>query len=390
MFSSPPSSFAKIISAAIILIMFAIHPVYGKTVHVSTVQELMWTINLNKKGDLTVILNEGVYTITKRITIYGNNVTYKGSTKDTSSVVIKGNGVKGFTANIFSIAGNDVEIANLKIGEVKSHAVQIHGEKGIRNVALRNVHFYDTGQQMVKGSYSKKTPDNFITGGLIEDCIFEFTKGKAYQFYTGGIDVHHGVNWNVRNNLFKNIQNPGGKLTEGAIHFWNHSKNIVVTGNKIINCDRGIIFGLDQSPLKSGLIFMNSIHVVRDTGIYLCNASDVDVLNNTVYVDSNYPNAIEYRFKGTQNVLIANNLVNKSIRSRHGGKADVVNNVTSARDHWFVDTNKGDLRLNDKIEFIHGKGVSIKGIANYNIGESFNLSKTNIGSDQDKLQAISK
>ncbi|MCG8617303.1 MAG: hypothetical protein MI802_13875, partial [Desulfobacterales bacterium] len=62
------------------------------------------------------------------------------------------------------------------------------------------------------------------------------------------------------------------------------------------------------------------------TGIYLCNASDVFVENNRIFVDSPYPNAIEYRFKGSRDNLIRGNETNRKIVSRNGGQAVVISN----------------------------------------------------------------
>lgn len=308
----------------------------SNTMVVSTVKELMETVPLNQKGNLTVLIQDGVYEIPNRIWISGERVTYKGISQKPGAVVIRGKGHAGSVDNVFSIKGRHIYIQNLKIGEVKCHAIQIHGENNVEKVFIQNVHFYDTGEQMLKGSYDRNRPDHFIRSAMVENCVFEFTGGNAFQSYTGGIDVHHGENWVVKDNVFKNIRYPAGKITEGAIHFWNHSKNIVVTGNEILHCDRGILFGMDNSPLYSGRIIDNFIHTTLDTGIYLCNASDVSVLNNIVYIDSPYPNAIEYRFEQTKNVVIAGNRSNRAIRSRDGGTARVFDNDLSEEYRWPV------------------------------------------------------
>nr|WP_319393020.1 alpha/beta hydrolase-fold protein [uncultured Desulfobacter sp.] len=349
---------------------------FAETVIVSNVNELMETVKQNAKGNLTVLLQDGTYNVPNVITITGDYVTYKSASGKKDAVTIKGKGLEGNVTNVFSIKGNHVYLENLKIGETKRHAVQIHGEEGIKNISISNVHFYDTGEQLLKGSYDKRTPNRFASNGLIKNCIFEFSRGQAFQFYTGGIDIHHGEKWVVKNNVFRNIRNPGGKLTEGAIHFWNHSQNIIVTNNKIINCDRGVMFGLDNSPLVSGQIVNNYIHVVRDTGIYLCNASQISVFNNTIYIDSAYPNAIEYRFKDSHDIVISNNLSNKSIRDRDGGTAQVFNNVTSARNSWFVSPKEGNLNLDGYIKAVHGKGIFFP---NLNVSPKSNI---NIGADQ--------
>ncbi len=361
-----------------------ISPSFGlaNVVTVSNVKELMETVPLNAKGDLTVLIEDGTYELPNRIDITGDDVTYKSLSGNRSSVILKGRGHNGSVGNIFSIMGEHVKILDMSIGEVKWHAVQIHGEHKAGDVVIRNVRLYDTGEQMIKGSYDKTKPDNFIDSGLIEDCLFEFTTGKAFQFYTGGIDIIRGENWIVRNNRFKNIVNPGGKLTTGTILFWNNSRNVVVSGNIITNCDRGILFGLDNSPLYNGLIMNNFIHTTVDTGIYLCNASGVEVLNNTIFVDSGYPHAIEYRFKDTFYNTIANNLTNRAIRSRDGGSAEVYSNVSSAKKNWFVDASQGDLHLDERIDEVHGRGVYFSVVVSDIDGETRTPGTIDIGADQ--------
>ncbi|MDY0222945.1 MAG: right-handed parallel beta-helix repeat-containing protein [Desulfobacterium sp.] len=376
-------SFKVFISLAIVCCMFfSPFSIHAKTLTISNTAELEHASKLSAGNDLIVLIKDGTYVLKRAILISGNNISYKGVSGSSDKVVIKGNGHNGSIDSVFKISGKNIAIENLKIGEVKRHAIQIHGEKSSGSIVVRNVHFYDTGEQMLKGSYDKNKPESFISNVLIEDCLFEFTRGKAFQYYTAGIDVHHGENWEVKNSVFKNINNPQGQLTEGAIHFWNHSRNITVTGNKIINCDRGVLFGLDNSPLYSGLITNNFIHTVADTGIYLCNASGVKVLNNTVFIDSGYPNAIEYRFKDTINNLIANNLSNKEIRSRDGGSAKVENNVVSARKDWFVNAAKGDLHLDDRIASVHGKGLSFPEVEKDIDGQDRESKKIDIGADQ--------
>jgi hypothetical protein len=46
--------------------------------------------------------------------------------------------------------------------------------------------------------------------------------------YIGGIDVHGGKNWVVRNNVFRSIISPSQTVAEHAIHFWNQAADMVV------------------------------------------------------------------------------------------------------------------------------------------------------------------
>lgn len=301
---------------------------------VSTVEQLMATSGPNQPDDLTVLIKDGVYTLPKGIVIDGNRVSYKGMTDDRDKVVLKGQGYKGRVRNIFSIKGTRVYIRNLSLGEVANHGIQVHGEDNADQIFLQNLRLFNTREQMIKGSFNDKTPDRHTDYGLVENCLFEFDNGYAHQSYTGGIDIHRGANWVIKNNTFKNIRTNGGGLTEGAIHFWNYSKNTRINGNTILNCDRGIMLGLDNSPHDGAVIRNNDIHATLDTGIYLCNARNIKVFENRIFIDSGYPNAIEFRFKGSRDIEIRDNRVNKKITGRNGGKALVLNNPFSVDSAW--------------------------------------------------------
>jgi hypothetical protein len=80
-------------------------------------------------------------------------------------------------------------------------------------------------------------------------------------------------------------------------------------------------------------------------GISLENCPGALVYNNTVFLEHDYPHAIEYRFSPTSDVLIANNLTNLAITSRDGATGTILKNKTSAVAEWFMDPSDGDLHL---------------------------------------------
>lgn len=55
--------------------------------------------------------------------------------------------------------------------------------------------------------------------------------------------------------------------------------------------------------------------------------SDHGIVNNSVFIEGNYPNAIEYRFAATKNVMIKDNVTNRSIASRDGAQAELSGNL---------------------------------------------------------------
>lgn len=293
-----------------------------KTIVVKTVEELMATESQTKEGNVTVLIEEGTYVMPKGLWLTGKNVTYKGKTGKRDKVILTG---QFKTSHIFWITNDQTTIQDLSVGEVNNHAIQIHSEKDADGARIKNVRFFDTKEQMLKASGAKDK--NYSDYCTVEDCLFEFTKGEAFQYYTGGIDVHKGNYWTVRNNTFKGIQMKKGNLTEGAIHFWDDSSGTLIENNIIKQCDRGIMLGLDNSFHSDGTISGNVIETTRDVGIYLCNATRTVVRDNKVTVLSTYPNAIEYRFK-TDGSVIEKNTVNRKIVSRNGGKATVKNNTT--------------------------------------------------------------
>ncbi len=347
------------------------------TIRVKTVAQLMAAQSQLKKGNCQIIIEAGDYLMPQGLWISGNNVTIRSASGKRESVILRGDFK---TSHIFWVAADKVTIQDLTLGQVNNHGVQIHGELDADETVLKNLRFFDIREQMVKGSGSKTS--SYSDRGIIENCLFEFTAGKAYQYYTGGIDIHHGNGWIIRGNTFRNIISPEDELSEGAVHMRSNSRNTAIINNQIINCDRGIMLGFDEESHFGGQVVNNMVHVVRDTGIYLCNCVDGKVYNNTVYVASSYPNAIEYRFPGTQNTAIKNNLTNAKITRRDRGNATFSNNVTAATKEWFVDAAQGDLHLKSPQAAVTGKALDLTEAGLDIDGQKRPLGKSDIGADQ--------
>ena len=304
---------------------------------VTNVDELQTAVSYLNQGQIKhIVLMPGTYHVSRRLKINSNNITISGASSDFSDVIITGNGMKPSrnAEIIFDISASYVTILNLTLQETSNHLIQIRAEKNADNFHLSNVRLRNSYEQMIKVSGGPGTELPTSDNGIIESCLFEYTSGIGPQFYIGGIDAHRAHNWVVRNNTFKNIASPSEHVAEHAVHFWNFSKNNLIVGNTIINSDRGIGFGMGDTPnqSKGGIIENNTIlhnnpdHHFADVGIVLESSQGTVVRDNRILLNHGYPNAIEYRFSGTQNVLIENNYTNRRIAARDGASAKLVNN----------------------------------------------------------------
>ncbi len=320
----------------------------------------------NGGGPAEILLQDGIYTLSNGLWISRDGVTVRSVSGDREAVVIQGEGMWGGVSHVFWVAANDFTVRDVSLGNVANHAVQIFGDMGVGNATVSNCHIFDTFEQMIKISFDFDNPETFSVGGLIENCLFEYTAGIGPQWYIGGIDGHAAQNYVIRNNTFMNIISPGDDVAEYAIHFWSNAQNIHVEFNRILNCDRGIGFGLGQDRgaaggnIRNNFIFHNASEGFADVGIALESAAGANVYNNTIYQEHSYPNAIEYRFGATTGGMIVNNLTNRAITSRDGGESTVSHNVTSAQAGWFVDPAGGDLHLASPVGGVVDQGMFIE------------------------------
>ncbi len=332
----------------------------GRTVvNVSNVAELNAALSdcNSNNGGYTILLEDGIYNLQNNLLYISDNMSnlsIRSASGNREDVQLLGQGYVGNVSHIFNVAADNFTAADMTIGEVYYHAIQIQGENDADNCLIQNIHFVNTAEQMLKVSGSSSSND--ADGGIVQCCLFEFPEGVAYQYYTGGIDAHSSNDWEVRFNTFKHIRSPDSGLAEHAIHFWSGSENTLVENNQIINCDRGIGFGLGNSGHEGGIIRNNFVHTSRDVGIGLESSPNTKVYHNTVITD-NYFNSIEYRFEATSNVHIANNLSNEPVTSRDGGTGNIENNFETTDLSIFVDEPNYDYHLSGAIDQIVDAGI---------------------------------
>lgn len=338
----------------------------GHVRQVSTIAELEAALAAANQAKVaaTLLLADGTYVLERlSLDVQCPGLVIRSASGHRDRVIVRGpdEGPQAAVANVFLISANNVVIADLTLGYCRFHGIQVRGESpyDVSGLWVHNCRLVNCNEQFIKGSSSESDPVG-ATDGLIEQCHFEFTRGWGYQYYTGGIDIHKGVNWIVRDNTFRNLRTPAGQsgIAEHAIHFWKRCptrpQNIVVERNWIVNCDRGIGFGLvdasgghhgGASVIRNNMIFNDGTGPHTDVGIGLEHASGVRVDNNTVVVQ-NYWAPIEYRFAGSSNLVFRNNLLNRPIQRRDEAPvAPQSNNLERVEPGWFRDLSAGDLRL---------------------------------------------
>lgn len=337
------------------------------TVHrASSVAELKAALaTANDAGaPATLLIADGTYVLdipALHVTCPG--LIVRGESGKRDQVTLRGpdEGPQATLQHVFLVSASNVTVADLTFGYCRYHGIQVRGEApyDVAGLRVHNCRIVDCNEQFIKGSSAPDDPVG-ATDGVIEHCLFEFTRGWAYQYYTGGIDIHKGVNWIVRDNLFRNLRVPNDQanIAEHAVHFWyrcpTRPQNVLVERNWIINCDRGIGFGLGSlagghnggsSALRNNFVCNNGEGAHTDVGIGLEHASHVRVENNTVHI-ANYWAPIEYRFTASSNLVFRNNLVNAPIQRRDGAPDAILeNNLEAAEAGWFRDLSQGDLHL---------------------------------------------
>lgn len=340
---------------------------------VNSVSSLVAAVNAaNGGGDKTILVADGYYALNGNyLRITADGVSVASASGKRNLVILDGNYQ---TTEIFQVVASNVTISGLTLQEAYYHPIHVMAasDHDVTNTVIKNVHIIDPGQQAIK--INQDGAQNYSpTNGLIEGCLIELTdsgRQKVWDIndscYTGGIDAHHAANWTIRDNEIRGFWCTDG-LSEHGIHFWSFSSDTLVERNRIIDCDRGIGFGLGDSGHVGGIIRNNMLFHGPDTGksdvgIGLESAPGAQVYNNTIYHEHTYPNGIEYRFAATTGVTISNNLLNRAITSREGGSATLAANITTALPTWFLNLSTGDLHLSGPIAGIIDKGIFINGL----------------------------
>lgn len=284
-------------------------------------------------GNTTIQLRRGLYTIHRPIIISSPGITLQSESLDPADVILRGPGMKQSRKpfSLIKVNASHFSFIGLTAEKAPNHIIQVAGENNADYPHFSRCILQDSYEQLLKVSHRPGHPEA-SDFGVVEDCTFAYSAGIGPQYYIGGIDLHLGQHWHIRNNQFYGIASPARRVAEHAIHLWYNSGHITVENNIIINSDRGIGFGMADKGNMGGTIKNNWIihadngHPYADAGITLESSPETQVTGNWVLQYHGYSNSIEYRFPATQGVVISDNYTNKRIRRRNGGGASVMNN----------------------------------------------------------------
>jgi hypothetical protein len=328
----------------------------------------------NLQSGQTIVIRPGTYHLssTLYIGLNGNitNVTIRGSTDKFNDVVLLGKGMDNASYGDVAMGisvwhAQNVTIADLSVGNVYFHPIEVKGDAGASAVMIYHVRLFNAGEQFIKVD----PPSSGIgaRNSAVEYSLIEYTARPPTTDhgggtgYTNGIDIHDGRNWLLAHNLIRNLHTPDSdaNLWNPAILIWNHSSNVTVDGNTIINCDRAIAFGLGPRSgghdNRGGIIRNNFIYqapglfsasraAASDGQILLWDSPSSQVLFNSILTDGNSTNSIQLRFT-TTGAVVKGNLADASIRTRDGATYTGSGNYLSATRSMFVNPSAGNLHL---------------------------------------------
>lgn len=345
----------------------------------------------------TILLRDGFYDMsggdsTHRLIFSTPGLTLRSVSGNREAVILDGDYVTG---ELVSIEASDTTIADLTLRRAYFHPIHISGpEVPIDNILIHNVHIIDPGEQAVKV--------NPVGVGTVDDSTLQCSHieltdaGRPHirnNCYTGGLDAHAATGWKVRRNLIEGFW-CGDGLSEHGIHMWKLCQDTVVEENLIIDCARGIGFGLGSGPDGHvGGIIRNNFVAAGDPGLFASNsgfdsgislwgADDAEVYHNTV-ASTQAPSAssIEWRYISTS-VTVANNLVTDRIWDR-GGVSHLATNSQYAPTGLFTDVASGDLHLVDPDSSPVGGGTPLAaGLCDLDFDARIRDSEPDIGADE--------
>lgn len=380
----------------------------GRIVRVGPAQAgSLQTIVSRAQAGATILLANGTYRLRSTLFVSTPGLQIRSASGRPGAVVLDG---AYATGDLVAVAASDVTIAEVTLTRASYHLVHVVPKDGgatIRGVRLYRLRLIDGAEQFVKVN-PNAARTAFVDSGRVECSAFRLTdRGREHvpsdflPCYTGGIDAHGARGWVVRLNRFEDIRCDRG-LAEHAVHFWTGSRDTLVERNTIVDCARGIGFGLGELTDWArrypdlvvaayvghyGGLIRNNVVVARrpgmDTGIGLEQARGARVYHNTVYAApgaTGYFSSLDYRFPNTS-ADIRNNLVTK-LTARDGATARLARNVERVPARWFRSPARLDFHLRRGAAGAIDRGVAVRAAGLDIDGRPHSGGRPDIGADE--------
>jgi len=380
----------------------------GTVVNVTAAQAgTLHTLTLNAAAGTTFVLAPGTYAIAGSLRLEKPGMTLRSSTDRAADVVID---AAYAVAEAIVIRGSSSTVAHVTVTHAVDHAIHVSpASEGvdITGLLLYGVALTDNGEQFLKVN-PLGTAAGYIDSGHVECSSFLLTDAGRPHIeratggcYTGGIDVHAARDFVVRNNRFEGIYCAGEGLAEHAIHFWKRSRGTLVENNVIVNCARGIGFGMGDTDTGTrvyadapyggdlghidGVIRNNVIYAdidYFDTGIEIIQARQPLIVHNTVvsWTGAGFFSSIDYRFGRTQ-AVIQNNLVRR-ITKRDGASGTANYNLENTPQSYLVAPAAGDFHLTSSASDAIDRGMDVEAAGLDLDGEPHTHGEPDLGADE--------
>jgi hypothetical protein len=362
---------------------------------------------LNATVGTTFVLAPGRYSIADSLRLEQANLTLRSSTDRAADVIIDA----AYTvAEAIVIRASNASVAHVTVTHAVDHAIHVSPPiegVDVTGLVVYGVALVDNGEQFLKVN-PLGSATGYIDAGRVECSTFVLTDAGRPHIeravggcYTGGIDVHAARDWVVRNNRFEGIYCAGEGLAEHAIHFWKRSRATLVENNVIVDCARGIGFGMGDTDTGTrvyadapyggdlghidGIIRNNVVYAAIDyfdTGIEIIQARQPLLVHNTVvsWAGAGFFSSIDYRFGRTQ-AVVQNNLVRR-ITARDGASGTVDHNLQDTPESYFVGPTQGDFHLTAGAGNAIDRGVTLTEAGLDIDGEPHSHGAADLGADE--------
>ncbi len=316
----------------------------------------------------TISVRDGIYPMPQSLVLRANRVTLRGSSGKRDTVVLDFTDSRHHEGVVVSEC-SDVTIADLTVANVRQNGIKINSDTGVDRVTIHNVVGHNVWQRHIKGV---KSPDRNGQPTFIEDCRVQYClfyndrpkrlgdepwedENQQMGFnYIGGMDVMSARGWQIRDNVFLNINGKTGEA-RGAIFMWHYSTDCLVERNIIIDCDSGICLG-NSSARGERRHAVN--FVVRNNFIVRCSENNVladhtrdcKILHNSIHDPESRNGRLLRVVHANDGLVVANNLFSgpRIVVEQVEGKIDVKDNLIRPVSDYFVDSLAGNLHLTSK------------------------------------------